>query len=107
MQQLLDMPVKTPKVNQANEFREIAKDFANPLELVREAISNSFDANAKNIHLIFNVTIMAGEEVFKILVKDDGDGMDENDLENFCKQPNNGSFVELPRIFKAFGRSFK
>ena len=30
-----------PKVNHAQEFIEIAFDFANPLDLVREAISNA------------------------------------------------------------------
>jgi hypothetical protein len=35
-----------PKVNGPQEFLEIANDFSNPLELVREAISNSFDARA-------------------------------------------------------------
>ena len=34
----------TPQVDQTREFLEIANDFANPLDLVREAISNSYDA---------------------------------------------------------------
>ena len=33
-----------PKVDSAQEFIEIALDFSNPLDLVREAISNAFDA---------------------------------------------------------------
>ena len=34
----------TPTVDATQEFIEIAKDFSNPLDLVREAISNAFDA---------------------------------------------------------------
>jgi hypothetical protein len=43
----------TRSVDAAQEFIEIATDFSNPLDLVREAISNSFDAKAKNIRLGF------------------------------------------------------
>jgi len=77
------MPIRTPEVNQANEFKEIANDFTNPLELIREAISNSFDAKSKNIHLLFNVENIDGEDTFKIVIRDDGDGMDVKDLKNF------------------------
>jgi hypothetical protein len=35
-----------PKADSAQEFLEIALDFLNPLDLVREAISNAFDAKA-------------------------------------------------------------
>lgn len=43
----------TPKVNETQEFIEIAFDFSNSLELVREAISNSFDAEANHIKIGF------------------------------------------------------
>lgn len=39
----------TPEVNSVQEFIEIAQDYSNPLDLVREAISNAFDVKAKNI----------------------------------------------------------
>ena len=77
------MITKTPKVNQANEFKEIANDFTNPLELVREAISNSFDAKADRIQLSFDVVDIDGEDVFKVDVYDNGDGMNEEELESF------------------------
>ena len=41
----------TPTVNEAAEFFEISNDFSNPKEVLREAISNSFDANAKNMKM--------------------------------------------------------
>ncbi|GAH76750.1 unnamed protein product, partial [marine sediment metagenome] len=51
----------TPKVDVPREFLEIANDFANPLELVREAISNSFDASVNFIRLNFYVEREYGE----------------------------------------------
>ena len=45
----------TPKVDEPREFLEIAGDFTNPLELIREAISNSFDARANFIRFKFYV----------------------------------------------------
>ncbi|MDJ1495021.1 ATP-binding protein [Cytophagaceae bacterium DM2B3-1] len=77
------MPTRKPEVNQANEFKEIANDFTNPLELIREAISNSFDAKAQSILLNFEVVNVDGEDIFMITIKDDGDGMDEYGLVNF------------------------
>lgn len=75
--------IKTPKVNQVNEFKEIANNFANPLEIVREAISNSIDARASEIHLSFDVINHFGEEIFRVKIGDNGNGMNEQDLESF------------------------
>lgn len=73
----------TPKVNQAQEFAEIANDFSNPLELVREAISNSFDAEAKNISVSFFVDKVVGEDILRIEIEDDGNGMSLDGLQSF------------------------
>ncbi len=75
--------VITPEVNSAQEFIEIANDFSNPLDLVREAISNAFDAEAKNIRLDFRVVQEYGERLLKIEIEDDGTGMDETGLKSF------------------------
>lgn len=75
--------IKKPKVIQSKEFLEIAGDFANPLEIVREAISNSFDANAKNIWLLFKMEEDYDAKISKITIQDDGDGMNEKELEAF------------------------
>ena len=72
-----------PKVDSAQEFIEIALDFSNPLDLVREAISNAFDAKAKNIVLDFSVVQEYGEKILKIEIDDDGTGMDEEGLQSF------------------------
>lgn len=77
------MPQRTPEVNHVNEFREIANDFTNPLEIIREAISNSFDARAKNITLTFDVIDVDGTPIFKIVIRDDGEGMNTDDLVHF------------------------
>ena len=44
-----------PTVDPAQEFIEIAYDFSNPLDLVREGISNGFDAGATEIEVLFSV----------------------------------------------------
>ena len=72
-----------PKVDSAQEFIEIALDFSNPLDLVREAISNAFDAKADNIILGFSVIQEYGEKVLKIEIEDNGTGMDEKGLSSF------------------------
>ena len=43
--------VITPKVDATQEFIEIANDFSNPLDLVREAIDNAYDAKASVIKI--------------------------------------------------------
>jgi hypothetical protein len=73
----------TPSVDQAQEFIEIANDFANPLDLVREAISNAFDAHAKDIRLAFETEIISGETTFVIRLTDNGDGMRRGELQSF------------------------
>lgn len=73
----------TPQVNETQEFIEIANDFSNPLDLVREAISNSYDAKATEIRIKFEVVKQYGESVLKISLKDNGDGMTASQLQNF------------------------
>ncbi len=72
-----------PKVDETQEFIEIANDFSNPLDLVREAISNSFDANAHRIEILFSVLQEFGEKILQIKLKDDGEGMDREGLQSF------------------------
>ncbi len=72
------MPVGIrPRVNEAREFLEIAKDFKDPREIIREALSNSWDAGASKASLKFKLVSHLGTRKKKILVEitDDGDGM--------------------------------
>lgn len=72
-----------PKVDQTQEFLEIANDFSNPLEIVREGISNAFDAGAKTVHIEFRTDLEFGEKQLVIGIKDDGKGMDKAGLQSF------------------------
>lgn len=73
----------TPRVDETQEFIEIANDFSNPLDLVREAISNSYDAGANKIQISFEVIKKYGESILKIVLNDDGSGMRSEQLQNF------------------------
>ena len=72
-----------PSVNAVQEFIEIANDFANPLDLVREAISNGFDANATTMTISFEVIKEVGESVLLITLDDNGTGMDQTTIKAF------------------------
>lgn len=75
--------VITPKVDETQEFIEIANDFSNPLDLVREAISNAYDAGSSEIQISFEVVKQYGESILKIILKDNGSGMTSDQLQNF------------------------
>ena len=68
-----------PKVNEVNEFLEIASDFEDPLEVIRESLSNSYDAGATEV----NITIRNQGKGSDIIIEDDGHGMSRRDLESF------------------------
>ncbi|GED18297.1 ATP-binding protein [Kurthia gibsonii] len=72
-----------PSVNPSREFLEIASDFSNPLDIIREAISNSFDAKAQNIYLLFEIATIKGRKKLKITIRDDGEGMNEESIRSF------------------------
>jgi Histidine kinase-, DNA gyrase B-, and HSP90-like ATPase len=87
MANIIDTPVSTdwaeitPQVNAEAEFLEIASDFGNPLEIVREAISNSIDAGACSIKIAFSVEEVDGAQTLVITVEDNGNGMTKPVLE--------------------------
>ncbi len=66
-----------PRVNTAREFLEIAKDFRDPKEIIREALSNSWDAGATRASMKFSLTPVPGSRRKKITVEiaDNGEGM--------------------------------
>ncbi|AGN01166.1 hypothetical protein L593_06085 [Salinarchaeum sp. Harcht-Bsk1] len=71
---------KTPQVNEVNEFIEIASDFEDPLEVIREALSNSYDAKATQV----DIKIEQDDEGRNtLIIEDDGHGMDEDNLSSF------------------------
>lgn len=64
-----------PQVNAEAEFLEIVHDFGNPLEVIREGISNAIDAHASSIKIAFTVEEIEGSKRLVIRFTDDGDGM--------------------------------
>lgn len=73
-----------PQVNPEREFVEIATDFSNPLEIVREMISNSFDACAKSMNITFSVEKDdEGEDNLKIVFEDNGNGISRDEMHHF------------------------
>jgi len=74
-----------PTVNEAREFLEIAKDFKESNEIIREALSNSWDADADMVKINFSLVQIPGTKKKKIIVdiQDNGKGMDENEIKDF------------------------
>jgi len=66
-----------PRVNEAREFLEIAKDFKDPKEIIREALSNSWDAGATRVTFKFDLVRIPRTRKKKLVVEiaDDGEGM--------------------------------
>ena len=69
-----------PEVNPASEFLEISNDFTDPKEILREAISNAFDAGAKVIKISAAVSKVTGVDELVLHVEDDGHGMEAEDI---------------------------
>lgn len=82
---------KFVEVNAPKEYREIAEDFSNPLEVFREAISNSFDHDASKIFIKCTMEEIDGDDMLIIEIEDDGRGMNEEEIsENFWDLGNSG-----------------
>lgn len=72
-----------PEINLKAEFAEIANDFSNPLEILREAISNCYDAKASAINISVYIDKTSGIDELVIEIKDNGDGINEVTLKSF------------------------
>ncbi|MFC4543081.1 ATP-binding protein [Halosolutus amylolyticus] len=68
-----------PEVNEVQEFLEIASDFEDPLEIIRESLSNAYDAGATEVV----ITIRDSAAGSDIIIEDDGHGMSRDDLKSF------------------------
>lgn len=93
-----------PRVNEAREFLEIAKDFKDPKEIIREALSNSWDAGASKVSLKFTHVPIAGSKKKKIMVEisDDGEGMSSESRPNIGSSEIEG-FFNLGDSYKKHG----
>jgi signal transduction histidine kinase len=77
------MPKFTPEIDKAAEFLEISSDFGDPREIIREAISNSFDAKAKIISVTAVIDKSKGVDELVVILEDNGEGMNEDQLRKF------------------------
>jgi hypothetical protein len=62
-------------VSPVDVLRELATNFTQPLELIREAISNSYDAGANNIRITITRRNWEGNQRWIVNILDDGKGM--------------------------------
>ncbi|VVD29221.1 conserved protein of unknown function [Paraburkholderia dioscoreae] len=93
-----------PRVNEAREFLEIAKDFKDPKEILREALSNCWDAGASKATIKFSLLPCPGSKRKKIRVEiiDNGDGMSA-DPRGDGKPSEVESFFNLGDSYKHYG----
>ena len=93
----------TPTVNPAAEFLEICNDFTEPREIVREAISNAFDANAQVIKIGVHIDRTTGIDELVLNFQDDGHGMDMLGMRAFFSLAITTLLIIDARGFKASG----
>lgn len=74
---------RTPRVAEAREFLEITRDFTDPKEAIREAISNSLDWGASEIRITIEEDMDRPDEELIIRISDNGMGLNEERLEAF------------------------
>lgn len=72
-----------PEVSPADEILEISNDFTDPKEIVREGISNAFDATATIIKIRAHIDKSTGTDELTIEIDDNGEGMDVEALRSF------------------------
>jgi hypothetical protein len=63
------------QVDELDMLRQMVQNFNRPLELLREAISNSYDAGANNIDVLVKRQPWEGEQRWIVKIRDDGAGM--------------------------------
>jgi hypothetical protein len=74
---------RRPQVEEVHEFLEITRDFTDPREAIREAISNSIDWGASEIKIIIKEDDKRPDEELIIEIFDNGIGLDEERLRAF------------------------
>lgn len=98
----------SPEVKDCSVFKEIALNIVNPLEILREAISNSDDANASLIYITIERDC-DGE--FVICIEDNGCGMNLEEIHKFFNlgfsKKENGKIGEKGLGSKIFYKSNK
>jgi hypothetical protein len=70
-----EVEIIQPEVNAEAEFLEILNDFGDPLEILREGISNAIDAHATWIKIGFSAEEIDGARQLVLSMIDNGQGM--------------------------------
>lgn len=73
----------TPEVIAAREFLEIARDFTDPKEAIREAISNSLDWGATEIKISVHEDKTRPDNELILEIRDNGEGLNQERLKAF------------------------
>jgi len=89
----------SPRVNEVREFLEIAKDFKDARRIIREDLSNSWDAGATKVSIRFGLVSKAGTRKKKIVaqIADDGEG-NRSDPARFFTRLRNPSLSGAPSL---------
>lgn len=74
------MTTHTSSVSQASVLWQAVLNTSSSIELLREAVSNSVDANAHDIAISLT---SAGGDIWNIVIQDDGNGMEETHMKAF------------------------
>lgn len=77
------MERRRPRVDDAREFLEITRDFIDPRDAIREAISNSIDWGATEVRIAVTEDRSRPDEELIIEIEDDGVGLTEERLDAF------------------------
>ena len=73
-----------------------------PVSIVKELVENAIDANAKNIH----IEIEAGGKDL-IFIKDDGDGIEEEDIELAFKRHSTSKIKNFEDLYSIHSLGFR
>jgi hypothetical protein len=82
------------EVDELDVLRQASQNFTRPLELIREAISNSYDAGANNVRIIIGRQNWEGDMRWVVKIQDDGAGMVRDET------PPNRNTGSLRKFFK-------
>lgn len=74
------MSSHTSHVSQESLLRQAVLNTSQSIELLREAVSNSVDADARSIDIKLT---NAGGEIWNLVIQDDGNGMEERHMKAF------------------------
>lgn len=88
-----------PMVNETAEFKEIAGDFGDPMEIFREALHNAYDWGASEFSIGISVEELDGRDKLVIEMTDNGEGMTKEKLvQNFWALGNSASLNDSKKI---------